>query len=385
MGITGNADTPVFWKRLDASGDLVLISNGLGVGRHSVIDIVGLRLIMVTTAGAANGRVVTLDLNQRDSGWQVLVPEQSAAVIQGASVIGGRLVVTYTRHAASEIWIVPLDASGPKKPLSLPGVGSVLDLDTVTVKGEPDSPEFGFLFSSLSTPPAVYRASVNGGAPILEMQAWDNSPLRPTAFERVEFPSKDGTRVGMFVLRRTDLNPEPRPLLVFAYGGFGVSMLPWEHVEAVPWVQAGGIFALVNTRGGSVNGEDWHRQAMGANKRRAFEDLDAAVEHLVARGDAARGKAVALGISNGGLVVTATSLLWPDHYAAVIALVPVTDLVRSHLIGQGFLWTEEFGVKNYENSAYHMALVHEYARPLPRTLVTMAREDDRTTPIHAAK
>ena len=100
-------------------------------------------------------------------------------------------------------------------------------------------------------------------------------------------------------------------------------------------------FALVNTRGGSDNGEDWHRQAMGANKRRAFEDLDAAVEHLVARGDAARGKAVALGISNGGLVVTATSLLWPEHYAAVIAQVPVTDLVRSHLIGQGFLWTED--------------------------------------------
>ena len=83
VGITGNADTPVFWKRLDASGDLVLIGTGLGVGRHSVIDIVGLRLIMVTTAGAANGRVVTLDLNQRDSGWQVLVPEQSAASSRG--------------------------------------------------------------------------------------------------------------------------------------------------------------------------------------------------------------------------------------------------------------------------------------------------------------
>ena len=125
----------------------------------------------------------------------------------------------------------------------------MLDLDTVTVKGEPDSPEFGFLFSSLSTPPAVYRASVNEGAPILEKQAWDNNPpLRPTTFERVEFPSKDGTRVGMFVLRRTDPDPEPRPLLVFAYGGFGVSMLPWEHVEAVPWVQAGGIRARQHPR-----------------------------------------------------------------------------------------------------------------------------------------
>ncbi len=282
-------------------------------------------LYMTTSLDAPNKRVVAVDLkNPAPERWRELIPERKDAALQRLSLSGELLVAEYLKGASSHIERFGLDGKS-KGELPLPGLGSA---GLVTM---PDRAE-GFLrFSSFNEPPTVYQVDLATG----DRKVWwrASMPFDPATVEveQVEYPSKDGTRVSMFLVHKKGLKRDGcNPTLLYGYGGFGISTTPEFDGSMVPWFEAGGLYALPNLRGGGEYGEDWHRAGMLEKKQNVFDDFIAAAEWLIAQGYTRPEKLAILGGSNGGLLIGAVVTQRPDLFADGIAQVPLMDMMRYH-------------------------------------------------------
>src|SRR6202789_1366168 len=135
----------------------------------------------------------------------------------------------------------------------------------------------------------------------------------------------------------------PRPAVLYGYGGFGISLTPAYSPTVLAWVEAGGVYAIAGLRGGSEEGEDWHRAGMLGQRQNVFDDFHAAAEKLIADGWTSREQLGIYGGSNGGLLVGAALTQRPDLYAAVVCSAPLLDMVRYEQFGLGETWNSEYG------------------------------------------
>ncbi|HEU4406727.1 MAG TPA: prolyl oligopeptidase family serine peptidase [Polyangiaceae bacterium] len=346
------------------------------------------QLYLRTTDGAPYGRVVRVDPARpaRDQ-WKELVAEDKGAVLQDARVVGGRLALLYARGAKSEVEVRGLDGARPKQgALALPEVGTVPG-----IWGEPDDDTAYYYFTSFTNPGAIYQFSAATG----RSQPWSTTkaPVDPAAYEaeQVTYPSKDGTKVTMFVVRRKGA---PRggstPFLLTGYGGFNVSLTPFFDEEQYAWLELGGGLAVANLRGGGEYGEAWHQAGMLAKKQNTFDDFIAAAEYLVREGYTRPERLAIAGASNGGLLVGAALTQRPDLFRVALCGVPVLDLVRYPLTGDGKTWVPEYG--SPDDPALLKALLayspYHQVKPgtaYPALLMLTADADDRVPPLHAWK
>ncbi len=316
--------------------------------------------------------------------WKELVPERDAT-LEGASIVGGKLVLTYLRDAASEI--VVHDLAGKRlRQVDLPPLGT-----SKGIGGNPDEDTGYFAFTSFTQASVVYETSIESGA----VKEWSRVTLpidlSRIVAEQVRYPSKDGTEVTMFLLRRADAKPDgQRPVLLYGYGGFNVSLTPGFSSSRAVWLELGGMLAIPNLRGGGEYGEDWHKAGMGANKQNVFDDYIAAARWLIDRGWTNPQKLAIHGGSNGGLLVGAAMTQAPELFRAVVCSVPLLDMVRYHLFGSGKTWIPEYG--SAEDPAQFKTLLaySPYHRvqegvAYPALLMMSADHDDRVDPMHARK
>ena len=194
----------------------------------------------------------------------------------------------------------------------------------------------------------------------------------------------------MFILSPSEVADAPRPTVLYGYGGFGVGLNPAFSASALAWVEAGGIWAVANIRGGDEEGEEWHRQGMRGEKQNVFDDFIYAAKYLIDNGWTSSEKLAIEGGSNGGLLVGAALTQRPDLFAVVVCSAPLLDMVRYELHGLGATWSDEYGSAAIEEefewligySPYHQ--VHEGER-YPATLFTVFEGDTRVDPLHARK
>jgi prolyl oligopeptidase len=344
------------------------------------------RFYLTTNDGASRWRVLRADPADPDRRhWAEIVPEADGAVLQDASVVGGRLALSYLADAASEIELRTLDGQLVRR-VPLPGIGS-----SGGIAGNPDEDEAYFAFDSFTTPPEIYRTSIASG----KTDRWFKRQVPvdpgPYAVEQVFYSSRDGTRVPMFLVHRKDLPRDgTTPFLLYGYGGFSVNMQSSFAGTLYPWLEAGGGFALPNLRGGAEYGEDWHRAGRLGNKQNVFDDFIAAAEHLVAEGYTRPERLAIQGGSNGGLLMGAALIQRPDLFRAVICQVPLLDMVRYHLFGSGRTWVSEYGSAEraedfkwlYAYSPYHHVRA---GTAYPAVLFGSSDSDDRVDPLHARK
>ena len=343
------------------------------------------RFYILTNEHAPRFRVMRADAARpQPAHWTELVPEAADAVIEDMRLLGGHLVLGYLKNAASRLEVRTLDGARVRE-LALPALGSTFGLT-----GNPDENEAFFGYQSYTTPPEVHRLSVATG----ETRLWSavKVPVDASALEveQVWYPSKDGTRISMFVVRRKDMPRDgSTPFLLYGYGGFSVSERPTFTTSFFPWLEAGGGFAVANLRGGGEYGEEWHRAGMLHRKQNVFDDFIAAAEHLQKSGYTRPDRLAIMGGSNGGLLVGAAMVQRPDLFRAVSCGVPLLDMVRYHLFGSGKTWIAEYG--SAENEAEFRTLFayspyhHVKAAPYPSVLMTSADTDDRVDPMHARK
>ncbi|CAK8987214.1 unnamed protein product [Durusdinium trenchii] len=249
---------------------------------------------------------------------------------------------------------------------------------------------------------ARVATEVSGGGARLVRRLPQLYEAAPVEEMRLEARSADGTLVPFTCLRPRNCGEAP-PTLVYAYGGFGIPLLPNYNASiGAAWLERGGQYIEANLRGGGEFGPAWERAGRGALGRlKVYEDLEAVADELVARGLAAPGDLALMGRSNGGLLV-ANALVrevrgarGARRFRAFVAEVPLTDMRHYHTWLAGHSWLEEYGdpEQKWEElrqiSAYHLAQElqareSEDPRAL-RVLFTTSTRDDRVHPCHARK
>ena len=316
----GWARNELFVQDLAAAGAIKPVVTGLDA--HFKADFGGDRLIVLTDWQAPNGRIVEVDpRDPAPAHWREIVPS-AADAIQSFTLAGGKLVVHYLHDVTSRLALFSLDGKD-RGALALPGPGTVSGIE-----GRWESGEVFFDFTSYTLPRATYRADLAAGA--VEPFWRPRVPFDPEAFEtrQVWFPSKDGTRVPMFVVHRKGLAVDgQRPTLLYGYGGFNVSITPHWSAFVAWWLEQGGVYAVATLRGGAEFGEAWHRAGMLEKKQNVFDDFVAASEWLIANRYTSASRLAIQGVSNGGLLVAAALTQRPDLYRAVLCGFPDLDMV----------------------------------------------------------
>lgn len=364
-------------------------STSLHVGRDG-------RVYLFTDRDAPRGRlVVTTPDDPAYETWRDLVPEDGEAVLEGYSILDGpeltardeaALLCVWTRHAMGEVTVHALGSGERTGAVPLPGLGSVAGLT--------DRPEGGHEawlgYTDHVTPSSVYRYDARTGETSLWATAPGSVDVPEVHARQVEYTSRDGTTVRMIVVAPTKEPDQPRPTVLYGYGGFGVPMTPGYSAGLLTWVEAGGVYAVANLRGGSEEGEQWHRAGMRDHKQNVFDDFHAAAERLVADGWTTTGQLSISGGSNGGLLVGTALTQRPELYAAVVCSAPLLDMVRYEQFGLGATWSDEYGTAAdpeelgwlLSYSPYHH--VREGVS-YPATLFTVFDGDTRVDPLHARK
>jgi prolyl oligopeptidase len=274
----------------------------------------------------------------------------------------------------------------PNWEITLPGLGSADGFG-----GKRDMSETFYSFTSFTTPGTIYRLDLaTGKSSVFREPLVD---FKPADYEtkQVFFPSKDGTRIPMFITHRRGLALDgTAPALLYGYGGFNISLTPAFSVGALVWMEMGGVFAVPNLRGGGEYGIAWHQAGVKARKQNVFDDFIAAAEWLVAHKYTAREKLAIQGGSNGGLLVGACMTQRPELFGAALPSVGVLDMLRFHKFTIGWAWTSDFG--SAENANEFPALLAysplHRLRPgvrYPATLITTGDHDDRVVPAHSFK
>lgn len=343
-------------------------------------------LFMRTTNNAPNGRVVAVDLNdplQRN--WTEIIPERSHAALRGVSLARGRLVASYLKSAATTLEQFSFTGESLGT-IELPGIGSA------GITTAQDRTEAFISFSSYSEPPTIRRIDLATGSQASWHQL-DVPGYRPTELTVTQkwYPSADGTNISMFLVHRKNLVLDgDNPTVLYGYGGFNIPMTPRFSVTRLPFLEAGGVYAVANLRGGGEYGESWHEAGMLDRKQNCFDDCIAAAEYLVAQGYTTSDRLVVMGGSNGGLLVGAMITQRPDLFSGAICAVPLLDMLRYDRFLMAKYWVPEYGDPAVEEqfrwlhaySPYHN--VKQGVR-YPAILLTAGENDSRVHPLHARK
>ena len=348
--------------------------------------VVGDTLYLLTNWEAPRYRLFAVDPKrpQRDH-WRLLIAE-SDAVLSEAHYASGKIVALYLKDASSRL-ALHAAADGRKiRDIVLPALGTIEGL-----AAQHDGREVFFGFTSFTVPPSVYRIDLKSGAATPWEKVKADLDLSALEVEQVFYPSKDGTRVSMFLVHRKGLRRDGRNAVVlYGYGGFNISMTPSFSRALVLWLERGGVYAVANLRGGGEYGEDWHRAGMLDRKQNVFDDYLAAAQWLIEKKYTGADRLAIYGGSNGGLLVGAALTQKPELFKAVVCAVPLLDMVRYHNFQIAKLWVPEYGSAEnpgqfrflYEYSPYHK--VRENTA-YPAVLLTTAESDSRVDPMHARK
>lgn len=371
----------------------------------SLIEGIGNRLYFVTNKDAPKLKVVSLDLSQyvvdvqtpcMDKQGQAVtcyvplyhftdvIPER-AETLSRAQIVGDRMILSYMKDAASVAMMTDL-AGKPVQQIALNAIGTASGFS-----GKPGDSETFYGFSSFNQPGAVYRFDSKTGKSTPFAQPKLSFNPADYSVEQVFYPSKDGTKIPMFIVHKKGLDlSKGAPTLLYGYGGFNISSTPSYSAARMAWLQSGGVFALANLRGGGEYGKPWHDAGRLMNKQNVFDDFAAAGEYLIAKGISAKGKLAIEGRSNGGLLVGASLNQRPDLFSAGHAAVGVMDMVRFDRFTAGRYWVDDYGYPNKE-ADFKMQMTYSPYHNIksgvdyPAVIVSTADTDDRVVPGHSFK
>ncbi len=346
----------------------------------------GTKFWVLTTLDAKNGRVIAIDLEHPErANWKTVIPETKNH-LEAVTMIDETLIATYLEDAQTMVELHRPDG-GLIERLALPAIGTAAGFG-----GLRRDKETFFQFTNFVTPGTIYRLDI----PSRKVELYRAPKLKfdPSGYEtkQVFYQSKDGTRVPMFVTARKGLKLDGRnPTLLYAYGGFNISLMPEFSAARLLWMEMGGVYAQPNLRGGGEYGEAWHEAGTKLKKQNVFDDFLAAAKWLVENKYTSKERLAINGGSNGGLLVGAVETQRPELFGAVLAQVGVMDMLRFDKFTIGWAWKADYGAPS-ENEAEFQA-IYKYSplhrvRPgvtYPPTLIMTADHDDRVFPAHSFK
>lgn len=341
-----------------------------------------------TDYGAPKYRIMKVSCDAVDfsdkSEWEEFVPE-GEGVIDDFVIIGGKIILEYLVNAVSRLKVFDLESEKGNEVL-LPSLG-VID----NIIGEENKPDLYYEFEAYAVPNRIYKLNLETGEQEKINELKTGEDLSEIVTEQVTFKSKDGTPVNMFIVKskNTENNGGNKTFLT-AYGAFGDRETPDFSGTVVEWIKSGGVFAMPNIRGGSENGEQWHRGGNIKNKQNSFDDFIAAAEYLINSGLTKPEKLGIYGASNGGLLVGAVTTQRPELFGAVVCQVPLLDMIHFDRLKMGKFWRSEYGNPSnpkhfpflFAYSPYHHV---QNGVKYPAVLLQIGENDDRADAMHARK
>ncbi len=377
-GKDGNA---LFYKEAGAKAFKPVVAE-VSDFSYGVIENVGKALLIQTNKNAKNEKIESFDTATNT--WKSIIAEKEEP-LQSSSVAGGKLFLTYMKDVTTRAYVY--DVKGKlENEITLPGLGTASGFG-----GNADDKAVFYTFTSFNYPSTIFsydiatKQSTVFRAPEVDFRATDFET------KQVFYPSKDGTKIPMFIVYKKGLKLDGQnPTLLYGYGGFNVSLNPAFSPLLIPFLEQGGVYAQANLRGGSEYGEKWHEQGMKLKKQNVFDDFIAAGEYLIAEKYCDNAHLAIRGGSNGGLLVGAVMNQRPELARVAIPQVGVMDMLRFQKFTIGWNWIADYGSAD---NAEEFKVLYAYS-PLhnikegvdyPATLITTADHDDRVVPAHSFK
>ncbi|QEG43400.1 Prolyl endopeptidase precursor [Roseimaritima ulvae] len=342
-------------------------------------------MYFLTDHEAPRRRLIALNAEQpQRDGWQEVIAQQEE-VLESVHLLGDRFFTVGLKGAIGVARIHSLEGQ-PIKAVPLPGLGTVSGFG-----GRRDAEETFFTFTNYVTPPSIYRMDLSDDS--IELWRQPDVDFAGDQYETKQAfaTSKDGTQVPVLITQRKGLQRDgTNPTLLYAYGGFNISITPHFSPAIAGWLDAGGVYVVATLRGGGEYGREWHEAGMQDRKQNVFDDFIAAAEYLIEEKITRKESLGIYGRSNGGLLVGAAMTQRPDLFAACLPAVGVMDMLRFHKFTIGWAWVGEYGssddAKQFETLVKYSPLHN--IRPdtcYPATMVITADRDDRVVPGHSFK
>lgn len=352
---------------------------------YNFIDNVGSVFYLHSDLKAPRYRVIAIDVTKPDrKDWREIIPEGEHK-LDSVSCVGGQILCKSLQDARSAMKAYDLDGRLIRE-IELPGIGTVGGFG-----GKRADKITHYVFTSFTTPGAIYHYDVASGRSTLWKQPKVDFDASPYETKQVFVKSRDGTKVPMFIVHKKGTKLDgTNATLLYGYGGFDISLTPNFSIGRAIWLEMGGVYALANLRGGGEYGADWHLAGTKLRKQNVFDDFIACAEWLQKEQYTSPKKLAIMGGSNGGLLVGACMTQRPELYGAALPAVGVMDMLRFHRFTIGWAWKSDYG--SSEDAAEFKA-IYAYS-PLhhlkpgtryPATMVTTADHDDRVVPAHSFK
>jgi prolyl oligopeptidase len=373
----------IYFQRVGSTDPPIPLATGLDA-QYSA-EIVGDKIYITTDSGAPMLQVFVTDTaHPGRASWRELIPEDKERKLSHLNGVAGRLYAVYETNAHTQIKI--FDAEGRYlRDIPLPAIGNG------GVSGYWSKPTVWVNFSSFTFPPVTYTYDFDADRLNLYKKFPLDIDVSQFAIDQVWYGSRDGTRISMFLIHRIDIKRDGvNPVLLTGYGGFNISMKPYFSTRLLVWLQAGGVVALPNLRGGGEYGRKWHEAGMFEKKQNVFDDFIAAAEWLIGNRYTTPEHLAIEGGSNGGLLVGAFAVQRPELCRAVLCEVPLLDMVRYHRFGYANAWAREYGSADDPDQFRYLIRYSPYQNvkdgiAYPSMLFVGSENDARVDPLHARK
>ena len=381
----GTSGSQIWVKNMkNPNSNFILLVKGFDTNANT-IDNDGDRMLVRTNDDAPNYKVISIDLkNPSKENWQTIIPTRTK-LLQNVGNAGGKIFLTYLEDASSRVYQTNYKGVLERE-IKLPGIGTAGGFD-----GNHEDNELFYSYASFNYPPAIFHYTISSGETELFRRA--EAKINADNYITVQsfFTSKDGAKVPMFITYKKGLKLDGNnPTLVTGYGGFNIPSTPGFSISNAFFLEQGGVYVLVNLRGGNEYGEAWHKAGMLQNKQNVFNDFIGAAEFLIRTKYTNPQKLAMRGGSNGGLLIGAIMTQRPDLFKVAIPQVGVMDMLRYHTFTIGHAWATEYGRSDKEEDFKNLikySPLHNLRKGVvyPATLVTTADHDDRVVPAHSFK
>ena len=353
---------------------------------HGVVDNIGETIYLHTNYNAPNWKLIKFNYdNPNPENWVDVIPE-SEYPLNSISITGGKLLLKYSKDVSSRLYVYSMDGKLETE-VKLPTIGTASGFG-----GKQGDNEVFYNFTSFAYPPTIFKYNIDANTSTLYRQSKVEVDFSLYETKQIFYPSKDGTQIPMFITQKKGLQYDgTAPTLLYAYGGFNISINPYFSVSRMILLESGGIYASANLRGGSEYGESWHEAGMKLLKQNVFDDFLAAADYLVAENYTSRNRLAVQGGSNGGLLIGAVLNQRPDLCAVGFPGVGVMDMLRYTKFTIGWAWAVEYGdpeeSEELFNYIYNYSPLHTVNKNgnYPAVMVTTADHDDRVVPAHSFK
>ncbi len=354
---------------------------------NDVVHSEGNTLYILTDMGAPNMRLVKTEY-LKDKGfseWSDLISETKMPL--SISTGAGKFFASYMKDACTQLLQYNINGTLERE-IALPGKGTAGGLS-----GKWEENTLYYTFTSYIYPPTIFSYNVSDGASTLFKKA--GVQFDPRLYESIQVFYEneiDHTKIPMMITYKKGLKMDGKnPCMLYGYGGFNVNLTPSFSTAMVVWLDAGGIYAVPNIRGGGEYGKDWHDAGIQMKKQNVFNDFISAANYLIKEKYTSSAFLCISGGSNGGLLIGACMTQRPDLFKVVLPAVGVLDMLRYHKFTAGAGWAYDYGTADDSKEMFQYLLKYSPYHNLikgknyPATMVTTGDHDDRVVPAHSFK